>query len=389
KIERFGEELETDLVSLRDGIQEIAGENFNINSTKVLGQVLFEKLRIQDEAGVKRVKKTKTGYSTDAETLSTQYGDIPIVQKVMEYREVTKLKSTYVDSLPRHVNADTGRIHCSFSQVSAATGRLASSDPNLQNIPVRTPRGRRIRESFVPREADAAGEWVLLAADYSQIELRVMAHLAKDKQMREAFEQGQDIHAATAMHIFGLSDPEKVTRDMRSQAKVINFGLLYGMGASRLARETGQSVPEAKAFIERYFASFPRVKAWTEKTLEDARQLGYVETLLGRRRRVPDINSVNSRVRSFAENAAVNTPVQGSAADIIKRAMIHLEAELSASSLKSQMLLQVHDELVLEVPVSELEETTALVKRCMEEAVVLDVPLLVEVGSGANWLEAH
>ena len=389
KVAAFGEELEADILALRDRVQEIAGENFNLNSTKVLGEVLFEKLRIQDEAGVKRVKKTKTGYATDAETLTTNYGDVEIVQRLLEYREVTKLKSTYVDSLPKYVNAETGRIHCSFSQVSAATGRLASSDPNLQNIPVRTERGRRVRDSFVAREPDAAGEWVLLAADYSQIELRVMAHLSGDEGLRVAFDEGQDIHAATAMRIFGLDGADAVTREMRSQAKVINFGLLYGMGPQRLARETGLSVDEAREFIDRYFASFPSVRDWIDRVLDSARETGYVETLLGRRRRIPDITSANSRVRSFAENAAVNTPVQGSAADVIKRAMIDLERELSGSSLRAQLLLQVHDELVLEVPRSELDEATALVKRCMEEAVVLDVPLQVDVGHGATWLEAH
>jgi DNA polymerase-1 len=381
-------EMETELEKLVWKVQELAGENFNLNSTKVLGQVLFEKLRIQDEAGVKRPKRTKTGWATDQETLSTKYGDVPIVEHLLEYREVSKLKSTYVDALPRYVLPDTGRIHCSFSQVSAATGRLASSDPNLQNIPVRSERGRRLREAFVPREPDAAGPWVLMAADYSQIELRVMAHLSGDEHMRRAFEEGQDVHAATATRIFGVM-PELITREMRSQAKVINFGLLYGMGAQRLSRETGLTLNEARQFIERYFQSFPTVRDWMDRTLEEAREKGYVETLLGRRRRIPEIDSRDSRMRSFAQNAAINTPVQGSAADIIKRAMIDLERELTASSLSGRMLLQVHDELVLEVPERELEDTRGLVERCMQEAVVLDVPLAVDFGWGANWLEAH
>ncbi len=381
-------EMEKDLERLVWDVQEHAGENFNLNSTKVLGEVLFEKLRIQDAAGVKRPKKTKTGWATDHETLTTNYGDVPIVRSLLEYREVAKLKSTYVDSLPRYVHPETGRIHCSFSQVSAATGRLASSDPNLQNIPVRSERGRRLREAFVPREPDALGEWCLFAADYSQIELRVMAHLSGDEHMRRAFEEGQDIHAATATRIFGVM-PELITREMRSQAKVINFGLLYGMGAQRLSRETGLSLHEAKQFIERYFASFPTIRAWMDRTLEDARETGYVETLLGRRRRVPEIDSKNSRMRSFAQNAAINTPVQGSAADIIKRAMIDLERQLGASELHSEMLLQVHDELVLEVPLAELDATRELVRDCMENAVALDVPLRVDFGHGKNWLEAH
>jgi len=387
-LERIGADMEKELEKLVYDIQGLAEENLNVNSTKMLGEVLFEKLRIQDQAGVKKPKRTKTGYATDAETLSTLYGDVPIVQRLLEYREIAKLKSTYVDALPRYVNEETGRVHGSFSQVSAATGRLASSDPNLQNIPVRTERGRELRKAFVPREPDESGEWVLFAADYSQIELRVMAHLSGDEALTRAFHDGDDIHAATASRIFDVM-PQMITREMRSQAKVINFGLLYGMGPQRLARETGLSVPEAKKFIERYFGAFPKVRTWIDGLLESARETGYVETLLGRRRRTPDINSKNSRARSFAENAAVNTPVQGSAADIIKRAMIDLERELAASKLRAQLLLQVHDELVLEVPKAELDETTALVTRCMEEAVVLDVPLAVDVGSGANWLEAH
>ncbi len=387
-LDELAASMEKELTTVVHGIQELAGENCNVNSTKVLGEVLFEKLRIQDEAGVKRPKRTKTGWATDAETLSSKYGDVEIVRRLLEYREVSKLKSTYVDALPRYVNKDTGRIHGSFSQVSAATGRLASSDPNLQNIPVRTERGREIRKAFVPRASDESGDWVLLAADYSQIELRVMAHLTGDEHMCRAFEEGQDIHAATAMRIFGV-ERDAITREMRSQAKVINFGLLYGMGPQRLARETGFSVPEAREFIERYFSSFPTVRRWIDDLLAKARQTGYVETLLGRRRRVNDVNSTNSRARAFAENAAVNTPVQGSAADIIKRAMIDLEAELAGSSLAGRMLLQVHDELVLEVPLAQLEETREVVRRAMEEAVVLDVPLQVDFGHGKNWLEAH
>ena len=387
-IERMSGEMEGEIEALREAIQELAGENLNVNSTKALGEVLFVKLRIQDEAGVKRPKRTKTGFATDAETLSTRYGDVPIVQRLLEYRELAKLKSTYVDALPRYVNRDTGRIHCSFSQVSAATGRLASSDPNLQNIPVRGERGRKLREAFVPREPDDAGDWVLLAADYSQIELRVLAHLSDDERLRNVFENGEDVHAATAMRIFGVENDD-ITREMRSQAKVINFGLLYGMGPQRLARETGLTVPEAIDFMERYFASFPTVRSWMDRLLADARQSGYVQTLFGRRRRIADINSSNSRMRALAENAAVNTPVQGSAADIIKRAMIDLEAALPAAKLSGRMLLQVHDELVLELPERELESTRELVGRCMEQAVELNVPLKVDFGHGRNWLEAH
>jgi len=387
-LERFGVELDAALGDLVYAIQGLAGENLNVNSTKVLGEVLFEKLRIQDQAGVKKPKRTKTGWATDAETLASRYGDVPIVQKLLEYRELAKLKSTYVDALPRYVSSATGRIHCSFSQVSAATGRLASSDPNLQNIPVRSERGQRIREAFVPRERDERGAWVLMSADYSQIELRVMAHLSGDELMRRVFEEGRDVHAATAMRIFGVEAGE-ITREMRSQAKVINFGLLYGMGAQRLSRETGLSPKDAAAFIERYFASFPTIREWMDRVLADARRTGYVETLLGRRRMIGEIVSENARQRNFAENAAINTPVQGSAADIIKKAMIDLEARLAGSSLGGRMLLQVHDELVLEVPERELDETRGIVRDAMEGAVELAVPLRVDFGHGPNWLAAH
>ena len=350
--------------------------------------MLFEKLRIQEEAGVKRVKKTKTGYATDQATLMENYSEVEIVQRLLEFREVSKLKSTYVDALPTFVHPKTGRIHCSFNQVVAATGRLSSSNPNLQNIPVRTERGQRLRAAFVPRKPDEHGTWVLLAADYSQVELRILAHLSGDDKLAEAFRQGLDIHSSTASVIFGVA-PEDVDRTMRSQAKAINFGLLYGMGPQRLARETGLTVPEAKDFIERYFAAFPSVRGWIDSVLEGARETGYVETLMGRRRPMPDVTSSNQRVRSAAENAAVNTPVQGSAADIIKKAMIDLDALLAASDLQAQMLLQVHDELVFEVPESELEATIEMVRGAMENAVELSVPLNVDFGHGANWLEAH
>ncbi len=382
------EELVADIQEHEYAAHECAGRNFKLSSTKALGEVLFEEMRIQDAAGVKRPKKTKTGWATDQATLSEKYGDVPIVQHLLAFREATKLKNTYVDALPEYINPDTGRIHCSFSQVAAATGRLASSDPNLQNIPIRTERGRRLRGAFVAREPDDAGEWVLLAADYSQVELRVMAHLSKDPELIRAFNEGRDIHASTASLIFGVAEDE-VDREMRTRSKAINFGLLYGMGASRLARETGLSIPEAVSFIERYFESFPNVRLWIDATLDYVRETGYAETLLGRRRKIQDINSDNGRIRAMAENVAVNTPVQGSAADIIKRAMIDLEAKLTASPLRGEMLLQVHDELVLEVPVSELEETTAMVRECMENAVPLDVPLAVDFGSGKSWLEAH
>ncbi|MDZ4774490.1 MAG: DNA polymerase I [Planctomycetota bacterium] len=381
-------ELEADIAAAVKSIHELAGETFNVNSTKALGEVLFEKLQIQTEAGVKRPKKTQTGWSTDASTLEQHYADVPIVKALLEYREVQKLKSTYVDSLPEYVNPTTGRVHCSFSQVTAATGRLASSDPNLQNIPIRSARGRALRKAFVPQAPDEHGKWLLISADYSQVELRVLAHLCGDPGLVSAFAEGRDIHSATAATIFGVM-PELVTREMRSRAKAINFGLLYGMGPARLARETELSVPEARQFIERYFASFPKVRGWIDDTLAMARTKGYVETILGRRRRFPEITSEDPRARVFAENAAVNTPVQGSAADVIKRAMIDLEARLATSKLHARLLLQVHDELLIETPAKELAETTDLVRECMMNAVLLKVPLQVDFGSGANWLEAH
>ena len=351
--------------------------------------MLFEKLRIQDEAGVKRPKATKTGYSTDHATLSEHYADVEIVRHLLEFREVSKLKGTYVEPLPGYVNRRTGRVHPHFSQVTATTGRLACSDPNLQNIPVRTERGRALRRAFVPREPDAHGRWVLLSADYSQVELRLLAHLSGDEALTAAFREGRDVHRATASKVFGVPEDE-VDRAMRSRAKAINFGLMYGMGPQRLARETGLTVPEAKEFIERYFAAFPRVRRWLDVTLENAQQNGYVETLMGRRRALPELFAADARTRVGAENAAVNTPVQGSAADIIKRAMIDLEAALGRrSDLHGQLLLQVHDELVLEVPESELEATTAVVRTAMSGAMELAVPLDVDVGHGPNWLEAH
>ncbi len=388
-IEELGKELERDIDAAEQDVRRLAGEpGLKVNSPKALGTILFEKLRIQEEAGVKRVKKTKTGYATDQATLNENYGDVEIVRRLLEFREVAKLKSTYVDALPNFVDPKTGRIHCSFSQAVAATGRLASSDPNLQNIPVRTERGRRLRSAFVPREPDEHGKWVLLAADYSQVELRVLAHLCGDEKLAQAFRDGKDIHASTASAIFDVF-PEMVDRTMRSQAKAINFGLLYGMGPQRLARETGLTVPEARDFIERYFAAFPSVRGWIDSVLAGAREHGFVETLMGRRRQMPDINSSNQRARVASENAAVNTPVQGSAADIIKSAMIKLDQRLAESDLAAQLLLQVHDELVLEVPERELEATIAVVKDAMENAVELDVPLVVDFGWGADWLEAH
>ncbi len=387
-VQAFGVELDRDIEAAERAIHLAAGHEFNVASPKALGEVLFEQLRIQDAAGVKRPKRTLTGWSTDAETLESNYGEVEIVKRILDWREVSKLKNTYVEALPRFVNPRTGRVHCSFSQVTAATGRLASSDPNLQNIPVRTERGRRLRAAFIAREPDELGEWVLFTADYSQVELRIMAHFAGDERMKAAFAEGRDIHSSTAGVIFEV-DERLVTREMRSRAKAVNFGLLYGMGAARLASETGLSILEAKRFMERYFESFPKVRGWREQLLAHAREVGYVETIFGRRRPMPDLRSDNGRLRSFAENMAVNTPIQGSAADIIKKAMIDLERRLCEMGVAAKLLLQVHDELVLELPKSELDLVRPVVVDCMQGAAQLSVPLAVECGFGNNWLVAH
>lgn len=381
------QQMQEDLSARRDAaaanIFEICGKEFNLNSPKQLGPILFEELKIQDEAGVKRVGRTKTGYKTDAGTLE-KYADIEVVQSLLEYRQLTKLIGTYVEALPEYIHPETGNIHTSFHQAVAATGRLSSSDPNLQNIPIRSEAGRAIRRAFVPRHKD----WIMVSADYSQVELRVVAHLSEDEALTKAFQSGADVHATTAALIFDAA-PEDVDATMRSRAKAINFGILYGMGPQRLARETGLTMQEAKDFIAQYFAKMPAVRAWLDATLETGREEGEVRTLLGRRRPVPELNSSDGRVRSAAENMAVNTPVQGSAADLIKLAMLKVDAALEASSLQASMLLQVHDELVFECPASELDALQDLVRREMENAYPLSVPLKVDIGHGPDWASAH
>jgi len=362
-------------------VQELAGEEVNVNSPKQLGPILFEKLQIQKGSG-RRVRRTKTGYATDARTLE-DYEAHPIVAKLLEYRETTKLKSTYVDALPQMVHPKTGRIHSSFHQTVAATGRLSSADPNLQNIPVRTEAGRRIREAFVPE----AGH-LLLSADYNQIELRLMAHLSGDPGLCEVFRRRGDVHAETAARMFGLN-PNEVTREQRSRAKAINFGILYGMGPMRLARDLKITMDEARAFLEAYFREFPRVREFQREAVERARREGFVTTLLGRRREIPEIASGDPPVRANAENMAMNTPLQGTAADLIKVAMIRIHRRLEGERWKSRMILQVHDELLFECPEGEVERWKPVVKREMEGALELDVPIVVDVGVGRNWLEAH
>ena len=366
-----------EIAALQQEIYELAGGEFNINSPKQLGEVLFDRLQLP--AG----GRTATGgRSTKAEVLEALAAEYPIARKILEYRELSKLKSTYLDALPACVNPDTGRVHASFDQAVAATGRLSSSNPNLQNIPVRTATGRQIRRAFIPAEGS-----LLLTADYSQIELRILAHLSGDPALRAAFAEGHDIHRATAAEIFGVP-PEQVSNEQRDRAKVINFGVLYGMGPQRLAREFGITPKEARAFIDRYLNAFPRVKEYLERTVQRAREEGYVTTMLGRVRHLPELQSGRPMVRSFGERIAVNTPIQGTAADLIKLAMVNLHARLAREGLRAGMIIQVHDELVLEVPEADLDAVRASVREEMEGAIELDVPLVVEIGVGANWMEA-
>ena len=364
-------------------VHELADEPFNLNSPKQLGPILFDKLKVQEQANVKRVARTKTGYKTDAATME-KYAGIEIVDALLEYRRITKLIGTYVDALPGYIHPETGHIHSSFNQAVASTGRLSSSNPNLQNIPIRTDAGREIRRAFIPR----ADDWVLLSADYSQVELRVVAHLSQDPALISAFRDDADVHARTAALVFGV-DPKEVDGEMRSRAKAINFGILYGMGPQRLARETGFSFKEAQAFIDQYFDALPGVRRWLDKTLEEARATGEVRTLLGRHRPADGVNSSDNRVRSSAENVAVNTPVQGSAADLIKVAMLRVEERIQREKLAARLILQVHDELVFDCPKTEVEQLSILVREEMENAFPLDVPLKVDLDSGPDWASAH
>ncbi|PCJ89888.1 MAG: DNA polymerase I [Flavobacteriales bacterium] len=380
-MKEFSKELAHDIAKLQRVITELAeGEEFNLDSPRQLGLILFEKLKISDKP-----KKTKTGqYSTSEDELQKLANSHPIIPKILDYRSVRKLKSTYVDPLPEMVNTNTGHIHTSYMQAVAATGRLSSNSPNLQNIPIRTERGREIRKAFVPRNND----YVLLSADYSQVELRIIAALSGDENMQAAFINKEDIHTATAAKVFDVNT-EEVTREMRSKAKAVNFGIIYGQSAFGLAQGLGISRTEARQIIDNYFSQYPRIKEYMDKNIEFARKHEYVETIMGRRRYLRDINSANNVVKGHAERNAINAPIQGSAADIIKIAMLNIHKELSFGKFQSKMLLQVHDELVFDVHKSELEKATQLVKNKMETAVELSVPLLVETGIGSNWLEAH
>lgn len=382
KLAQSAKELNIRLAQMEDQIRQVAQNNdLNINSPKQLGELLFEKLDIAKG----KAKRTKTGqYKTDEQTLEQFSGSHPVVAQILEYRGIKKLVSTYIEALPLLINPRTGRIHTSFNQAVTATGRLSSTNPNLQNIPIREALGRQIRAAFVAPSED----WALMAADYSQVELRIMAHLSGDQNLQAAFLHGEDVHTATASKIYGVSAQE-VTPEQRRRAKMANFGIIYGISTFGLAQRLSISREEAKELIDGYFALYPGVKQYMDRVMEEAKDRGYVETLYGRRRYLGDINSSNAVMRGLAQRNAINAPIQGSAADIIKLAMISLQQKIEQLELKSRITLQVHDELVIEVPKNEVEQMSALVRECMMGAAELAVPLEVEIGIGHNWLEAH
>ncbi|NBV14025.1 MAG: DNA polymerase I [Sphingobacteriia bacterium] len=375
----YSEQLEKEISGLEKEIFEIAGVKFNIQSPKQLGEIIFDKLKLE------KGKKTATGqYSTNEEVLTRLSYSHELPAKILDYRQLNKLKATYVDALPLLINPKTGRVHTTFAQAVAATGRLSSNNPNLQNIPIRSERGREVRKAFVPR----AEGYVLLSADYSQIELRIMAGLSQDKNMVEAFHSGEDIHRATAAKVFGVN-PEAVTSDMRAKAKMVNFGIIYGISAFGLAQRLSIPRGEAKEIIDSYFAQYSGVKTYMDNCIQLARDKGYTLTLMGRKRYLPDINSRNATVRGFAERNAINSPIQGSAADLIKLAMIKIHHKLSSMTFKSKMILQVHDELLFDVYEPELEEIKPIILQEMTSALNIGVPLEAGVGVGKNWLDAH
>lgn len=379
-LKKMSEELRDLIITLEKEILDLSGTQFNIDSPKQLGEILFEKLKIIDNP-----KKTKTGqYQTNEDVLSKLINEHEIIPKILDYRTLKKLKSTYVDTLPNLVNAKTNRVHTSYMQTVAATGRLSSNNPNLQNIPIRDARGREIRKAFVPRDKN----YTLLAADYSQIELRIIAALSQDENMLTAFNEGKDIHSATAAKVFNVA-LEEVDRDMRGKAKAVNFGIIYGVSAFGLAQNLNISRTEAKEIIDTYFEQYPNIKSYMDSNIALAKEKGYVETIMKRKRILPDINSNNPVVRGHAERNAINAPIQGSAADIIKIAMINIFASFEEKQLKSKMLLQVHDELIFDVHLSELKQVQEIVKDKMENAVKLNVALDVEMNHADNWLAAH
>lgn len=379
-LKQSSEVLSQQLTALEESIYDLAGQSFNINSTKQVGEILFDKLKLDEKA-----KKTKTGgYSTSEEVLEKIRGKHPIVDKLLEYRGIKKLLSTYIDALPALIHPETGKIHTSFNQAVTATGRLSSTNPNLQNIPVRDELGREIRKAFIADDDDC----IFFSADYSQIELRLMAHLSNDPHMVEAFCSGADIHAATAAKIYGIP-VEEVTSDMRRKAKTANFGIIYGISVFGLAERLSIPRAESKELIDGYFQTYPRIKEYMEESIRVAKEKGYVETLFKRKRFLPDINSHNAIVRGYAERNAINAPIQGSAADIIKLAMIRIHQRFEAEHLKSRMILQVHDELNFNVRKEEFDRVKEIVLDCMEHVLLLRVPLIADCGEGKNWLEAH
>ena len=376
----FSQELDQEIRRLNQNVQEIAGTPFNLASPKQLGQMLFEHLKLVDKP-----KKTKSGqYSTSEETLLKLKGKHAIIDDILDFRHLQKLKSTYVDALPNLAKKDSQRIHTTYQQTVAATGRLSSTNPNLQNIPIRSEKGREVRKAFIAKDDNH----ILLAADYSQIELRLMAHLSQDQGMLSAFTNKEDIHSATAAKVYGVELSE-VSREQRSNAKMVNFGIIYGISAFGLSQRLAIKRTEAKEIIDNYFLQYPKVKEFMDKSINDARDKGYVETIMGRKRHLKDINSRNAVVRGYAERNAINAPIQGAAADVIKIAMIEVQNAISQAGYKSKMLLQVHDELVFDVYLPELEEIQILIKDKMEQAVSLSVPLEVDLGTGKNWLQAH
>ena len=376
-LDRLSEELSARLSELEGEIYEEAGEEFKIGSPKQLSTILFEKL------GLPTLKKTKTGYSTDAEVLEQLSLEHRLPSLLLEYRQLSKLKSTYVDALPTMIDPSTGRIHASFNQAATTTGRLSSSDPNLQNIPIRTELGSRIRAAFIPSSDDR----LIMSADYSQIELRVLAHLSGDKALIKAFEEDKDIHAFVASEIFGVPQDE-VDAGMRRTAKAVDFGIVYGLTPYGLSRNVGISVEEADGFIQEYFERYPGVRKFIDDVVEGARRDGYVSTMFGRRRPLHDINSTNAARKNFEERAAVNMTVQGTAADMIKIAMVRIHRRLKQESFGAKMILQIHDELLFDCPSDELDRTKEMVLHEMQTAVELNVPVRVNIAAGRNWLEA-
>ena len=380
QLQNYSKELEIEVNRLEKSVYEKAGVKFNLASPKQLGEVLFDKLKLDDKA-----KKTKTGqYQTGEDVLLALAPKSDIVQDILDFRQLQKLKSTYVDALPLLINPKTGRVHTSYNQAVAATGRLSSNNPNLQNIPIRTARGREVRKAFIPRDENH----ILLSADYSQIELRIIAEISEDENMMEAFVNGLDIHTATAAKVYGI-ELNEVTSEQRRNAKAVNFGIIYGQSAFGLSQNLGIARKEAAEIIENYFTQYAGIKKYMADTMNFARENGYVETIMGRRRYLRDITSANQTVRGFAERNAINAPIQGSAADMIKIAMINIHKDIKEQKLQSKMTMQVHDELVFDVIKTEKEQMKAIILNRMQTAIKTIVPIVVEIGEGYNWLEAH